>query len=72
MLTNRLQRLKSLRYEIEYRNIRMNGPQAEVEVFLDGSFELASSLGDRYRRVNDYHRFVLEPQGESWKFVSGM
>jgi hypothetical protein len=72
VLTNRLQRLKSLRYEIEYRNIRMNGPLAEVEVFLDGSFELASSLGDRYRRVNDYHRFVLEPQGDNWKFVAGM
>jgi hypothetical protein len=72
VLTNRLQRLKSLRYEIEYRNVRMNGNQAEVEVFLDGSFELASSLGDRYRRVNDYHRFVLEPQGDNWKFVAGM
>jgi hypothetical protein len=72
VLTNRLQRLKSIRYEIEYRNIRMNGNQAEVEVFLDGSFELASSLGDRYRRINDYHRFLLEQHGESWKFVAGM
>src|SRR4029077_18585007 len=72
VLTSRLQRLKSLRYEIEYRNIRMNGNQAEVEVFLDGSFELASPLGGRYPRVNAYHRFVLEPQGDNWKFVAGM
>jgi hypothetical protein len=72
VLTNRLQRLKSLRYEIEYRNIRMTGNQAEVEVFLDGSFELASTLGDRYRRVNDYHRFLLEQKGDSWKFLAGM
>jgi hypothetical protein len=72
VLTTRLDRLKSLRYEIEYRNIRMNGNQAEVEVFLDGSFELGSTLGDRYRRVNDYHRFLLERQGESWKFLAGM
>jgi hypothetical protein len=72
VLTTRLQRLKSLRYEIEYRNIRMDGNKAEVEVFLDGSFELASTLGDRYRRVNDYHRFLLEKQGDSWKFLAGM
>jgi hypothetical protein len=72
VLTTRLQRLKSLRYEIEYRNIRMDGDKAEVEVFLDGSFELASTLGDRYRRVNDYHRFLLEKHGDAWKFLAGM
>ena len=72
VLTDQLKCVKSMRYEIEYRNIRMNGNQAEVEVFLDGSFELGSTLGDRYRRVNDYHRFLLERQGESWKFLAGM
>jgi Txe/YoeB family toxin of Txe-Axe toxin-antitoxin module len=41
-------------------------------VFLDGSFELAAEAGDRYRRVNDYHRFVLEQKGDEWKFLSGM
>src|SRR5665213_1268176 len=33
VLEQRLQRVKSLRYEIEYRNIRVTGDQAEVEVF---------------------------------------
>ena len=56
--------VKSLRYEIEYRNISVQGNQAEVEVFLDGSFELAAESGDRYRRVNDYHRFVLEHEND--------
>jgi hypothetical protein len=73
VLAVRLQRVKSLRYEIEYRNIRVNGDQAEVEVFLDGSFELAAAeAGDRYRRVNDYHRFLLEKEGDEWKFLGGM
>jgi hypothetical protein len=72
VLMNRLQRVKSLRYEIEYRTIKVAGNRAEIEVFLDGSFELASNSGDRYRRVNDYHRFVLEAQNERWKFLSGM
>ena len=49
------------------------GNRAEVEVFLDGSFELSAKSGDRYRRVNDYHRFILEQQpDEKWRFLSGM
>jgi hypothetical protein len=72
VLTNQLKRVKSMRYEIEYRNIKVTGARAEVEVFLDGSFELAADAGDRYRRVNDYHRFVLEEKGDEWKFLSGM
>jgi hypothetical protein len=72
VLSTRLTRVKSLRYDIEYRNIKVTGPRAEVQVFLDGSFELASESGDRYRRVNDYHRFILEADGDNWKFVSGM
>ncbi|HVZ87665.1 MAG TPA: hypothetical protein VHG72_11895 [Polyangia bacterium] len=73
VLEKQLPRVKSLRYDIEYRNIRVTGKQAEVEVFLDGSFEIgAPEAGDRYRRVNDYHRFLLEKQGDEWKFLAGM
>jgi len=72
VLSSKLKRVKSLRYEIEYRTIRVRGKQAEVEVFLDGSFELAADSGDRYRRVNDYHRFLLEQENEQWKFTGGM
>jgi hypothetical protein len=72
VLSTKLKRVKSMRYEIEYRNIRITGKRAEVEVFLDGSFELQADAGDRYRRVNDYHRFVLEEIDDKWRFVSGM
>jgi hypothetical protein len=73
VLQTQLKRVKSMRYEIEYRTIKVTGRRAEVEVFLDGSFELAADAGDRYRRVNDYHRFVLEQVGDDeWKFLSGM
>jgi hypothetical protein len=72
VLTNQLKRVKSMRYEIEYRTIKVTGPRAEVEVFLDGSFELGADAGDRYRRVNDYHHFVLEQRNDEWKFLSGM
>jgi hypothetical protein len=73
VLTKRLARVQSMRYEIEYRNIKRQGNRAEVEVFLDGSFELSAKSGDRYRRVNDFHRFTLERSGaEKWKFLGGM
>jgi hypothetical protein len=72
VLTEQLKRVKSMRYEIEYRSIKVHGNRAEVEVFLDGSFELAADAGDRYRRVNDYHHFVLEENDDKWKFLSGM
>jgi len=72
VLRTRLSRVKSIWYEIELRDIRVVNEHAEVDAFLNGSFELASESGDRYRRVNDYHRFVLTHEGEKWKFVSGM
>ena len=72
VLSSKLKLVKSLRYEIEYRNITVRGNRADVEVFLDGSFELAAEAGDRYRRLNDYHQFVLERENEQWKFVRGM
>jgi len=75
VLKTRLSRLKSIWYEIELRDIDVKDGQAEVDVFLNGSFELASNapeIGDRYHRVSDYHRFVLEREGDRWKFVSGM
>ena len=73
VLETQLPRVKSLRYDIEYRNIRVTGDQAEVEVFLDGAFEIsAPEAGDRYRRVNDYHRFLLAREGDEWKFLGGM
>ncbi len=73
VLTQRLSRLRSLRYEIQYRSARIKGDWAEVDVFLTGAFELSAEAGDRYRRVSDYHRFVLERvTNKKWKFLSGM
>jgi hypothetical protein len=75
VLRKRLSRLKSIWYEIELREIQVHDRLAEVDVFLNGSFELGSlapEVGDRYHRVTDYHRFVLEKEGDKWKFVSGM
>lgn len=73
VLSKSLARMKSVRYDVQYRSVRVDGTRAEVEVYLSGAFELIAELGDRDRRVGDYHRFVLERTGkDKWKFLSGM
>jgi hypothetical protein len=76
ILRGRLQRVESIRYNVQYRSIRIQGDRAEVEAFLTGAFELQSETGERYRRVSDYHRFLLERStnggSSKWKFLSGM
>ena len=74
ILAKRLSRVRSLRYQIQYRNIRMlDRDKAEVEVYLNGAFELLSEAGERYRRISDFHRFILDREGDQrWKFLSGM
>lgn len=73
ILTGRLGRVQSLRYDIEYQRIVVNGDKAEVEAFLNGAFELQSESGERYRRVNDRHRFSLErTSNNKWRFLKGL
>jgi hypothetical protein len=76
ILTSRLRRVQSIRFDIEYRSIMVNGDQAEVEVLLNGAFELRGETGDLFRRVSDIHRYVLEKSKTGgvakWKFLSGM
>ena len=48
------------RYSIQYRNIRMvSDREAEVKVRLNGSFELMSESGERYRNIDDFQHFSL-------------
>lgn len=77
ILGSRLQRVESIRYDIQYKSIKIGSDgRAEVEAFLSGAFELQGEVGERYRRINDFHRFILERStsgGTSkWKFLSGM
>jgi hypothetical protein len=77
ILSGRLQRVDSIRYDIQYKRITMGADgRVVVEAFLSGAFELQGEVGERYRRVNDFHRFVLERSttggSAKWKFVSGM
>jgi hypothetical protein len=76
VLSSRLQRVGSIRYDIQYKSIKIAADgRAEVEAFLSGAFELQGEVGERYRRVSDFHRFGLERStggSSKWKFVAGM
>jgi hypothetical protein len=77
VLGGRLQRVESIRYDIQYKNIKVGSDgRAEVEAYLNGAFELQGEAGERYRRISDFHRFILERTttggSSKWKFLSGM
>jgi hypothetical protein len=77
ILRGRLQRVESIRYDIQYKSIKPRSDgRVEVECFLTGAFELQGETGERYRKISDFHRFLLEPSkvggSSKWKFVSGM
>jgi hypothetical protein len=77
VLSSRLQRVQSIRYDIQYKSVKIGADgRAEVEAFLSGAFDLQGEVGERYRKVSDFHRFVLERSAaggaSKWKFVSGM
>ncbi|HEY0705282.1 MAG TPA: hypothetical protein VGG33_00705 [Polyangia bacterium] len=72
VLANRLTRLRSIRYDIQYRSAKVDQGRAEVECFLSGAFEIIGESRESYRRIGDHHRFVLERTGDKWKFLSGM
>jgi hypothetical protein len=77
ILNGRLQRVESIRYDIQYKSVKVGSDgRAVVEAFLSGAFELQGEVGERYRRISDYHRFVLERATNGgtakWKFLSGM
>src|SRR5262249_50737860 len=69
---DRMQRLKSVRYDIEYRNVKIHGAHAEVEIYLDASFQLGSTSGDQYRHVQEYNKLELENDGKRWLFTRGL
>jgi hypothetical protein len=62
-----------IRYRIEVQKLRSKGREAELDVYIDGTFvyEVPKAL-PRWRRLTDYHRFHLLKEGERWLFTSGL
>jgi hypothetical protein len=72
ILQKRLGALRTLRYNIEYRKIEVEGSHAKVDIRYDASFQIATEMGDRWERKQNDKRIELENDGRRWLIVSGM
>ena len=78
VINARLAALKSVRFNIEYRGVELQGnpgdkgSRAAVDIRYDASFQISTELGDRWERKQNEKRLELESDGRQWKFVAGM
>ena len=72
VLAKRLAALKTVRYNIEYRKVAIEGHHALVDIRYDASFQLATEMGDRWERKQNDKRLELENDGKRWLIIAGM
>ena len=72
VLSKRLAALKTVRYNIEYRKVAIEGHHALVDIRYDASFQLATEMGDRWERKQNDKRLELENDGKRWLIIAGM
>jgi hypothetical protein len=72
VLQRRMAQLRTLRYNIEYRKITIEGHRALVDLRYDASFQLATEMGDRWERKMNDKRIELENDGRRWLIIAGM
>lgn len=72
VLESRLGALRWLRYLIRYRDIRIVGNRALVDIRYDISFQLMTELGERWERRQSEKRMELIYDDKRWMFMAGM
>jgi hypothetical protein len=72
VLSRRLAALRTVRYNIEYRKVEIEGHHARVDIRYDASFQLATEMGDRWERKQNDKRIELENDGKRWLIIAGM
>jgi len=72
VLSKRMSALKTLRYNIQYRSIQIEGHHAQVDLRYDASYQIATEMGDRWERKMNDKRIELENDGKRWLIIAGM
>ena len=73
LLTTRFKNTTKVRYLLEYQNVHVKGREAEVDAYVDATFEYREpGASPRWRRLTDYNRFRLIKQKATWRFISGL
>jgi hypothetical protein len=72
MLRERFRDVESVRYIIEYLDVRRERERAQVDIYIDATFQIKTGATPRWRRMTDYARLQLAWNGNRWLFTSGM
>jgi hypothetical protein len=72
VLAKRMSALRTLRYNIQYRNVMIDGHRANVDIRYDASYQIATEMGDRWERKMNDKRIELENDGRRWLIIGGM
>src|SRR5262245_35464512 len=72
VLQRRISALRTVRYNIEYRRVSVEGNRAHVEIRYDASYQLATKMGNRWERKQTDKRTELEHDGKRWIIIAGM
>jgi len=72
VLEARLPSLRWLRYLIKYRDIRIDGNRAQVDLRYDISFQLMTEIGEKWERRQNDKRLELQREENRWLIISGM
>ena len=72
-LETKFRDVKTIRYEIRYRNVSLGRNQ---EIYVDftysASYQVPTAKGDVWRRTVADNRLALVPNGETYRILSGM
>jgi hypothetical protein len=73
ILVSRFDKVKTIRYDVKYRKITVEGSLISVDYTWSGSYQITGPSGQDYwfRKVED-NRLVIVEYKDSFKIVSGM
>jgi hypothetical protein len=72
-LETKFKDVKSIRYEIHYRNVSLGrNKEIYVDYTYSASYQIPTTKGDMWRRTVADNRMALVAQGETFRILSGM
>lgn len=71
VLESRLTAVRWMRYLVKYRDLRVDGNRAFVDIKYDLSFQLMTEVGEKWERRQNDKRLELLRDENRWMFVSG-
>jgi hypothetical protein len=72
-LETKFREVKSIRYEIRYRNVTLGrNNEVYVDYTYSASYQIPSAKGDVWRRTVADNRLSLVPSGETFRIIAGM